>query len=125
MTESIRVLLVDEDASVLELTETFLEREDDAIDVSTATSVSEALETVEETEFDAVVSDYRMPETDGISLAATVRDRQPDLPFFLFTGRSGPELEAEIDDAGLDGYVRKGTGTEQYADLAERIRETV
>lgn len=125
MSESIRVLLVDEDESVLELTETFLQREDGAIDVTAVSSVSEALSIVEGAEFDAVVSDYKMPEMDGVSLASAVRDRQPGVPFFLFTGRSGPELETEIDDADLSGYVQKGAGTEQYAEMAERIREAL
>lgn len=125
MDSSIRVLLVDEDVDVLAVTRQFLEREDAAFEVETATSAAAALDSVREGSVDAVITDYRMPETDGVSLAEAIRDREPTMPVVLFTARQGDEIEGEVDDAGLTGYVRKRTGTDQYAELAAAVRGAV
>jgi len=124
MGERIRVLLVDEDPDVLELTETFLEREDEDIEVLTERSGSAALEVLEGEAVDCVVSDYRMPEMDGLELHEAVTDREP-LPFFLFTASADRETTEAGEAAGVTGVVQKGAGTDHYARLAERIRAAV
>lgn len=125
MTETIHVLLVDEDVEVLELTETFLEREDEGLDVSTETSAPDALERLRDESFDCVVSDYSMPNMSGVEFLRSVRERAPDLPFFFFTGRDESDIEAESDDVEITGYVQKGTGTDRYGELATEIRSAV
>jgi DNA-binding NtrC family response regulator len=125
MTEPITVLLVDEDTEVLELTQTFLEREDEHLDVTTETSADAALELLASDSFDCVVSDYAMPEMTGIEFLEAVHERKPGLPFFFFTGKDSEEIEAVAEEADLAGYVQKGTGTERYADLASEIRSAV
>jgi len=125
MAETITVLLVDEDTEVLELTQTFLEREDDALDVETVTSAPVALEKLEAASFDCVVSDYSMPEMTGVEFLEAVRERSPGLPFFFFTGKDSEEIEAVAESADITGYVQKGTGTERYGELADAIRDAV
>lgn len=125
MATPVRVLLVDEDPDVLDVTRTFLEREDDGFAVTTAGSVEEALAAIEREPFDAVVSDYRMPRMNGIEMAAAVRERRPGVPFILFTARENEALASDLAAADVTGHVQKGTGTEQYSDLAAAIREAV
>ena len=125
MAGTITVLLVDEDTEVLELTKTFLEREDDTLDVSTVTSAPAALERLGSESFDCVVSDYSMPEMTGVEFLEAVRERSPGLPFFFFTGKGSEEIEAVAESADITGYVQKGTGTERYGELAEEIRTAV
>jgi CheY-like chemotaxis protein len=125
MAETITVLLVDEDTEVLELTQTFLEREDDALDVETVTSAPAALDRLESTSFDCVVSDYSMPDMTGVEFLEAVRERSSGLPFFFFTGKDSAEIEAVAESADITGYVQKGTGTERYGELAREIRAAV
>lgn len=125
MAGTITVLLVDEDTEVLDLTQTFLEREDHALEVTTVTSAPEALERLETESFDCVVSDYSMPEMTGVEFLESVRERSPDLPFFFFTGKDSEEIEAVAQSADITGYVQKGTGTERYGELADEIRTAV
>lgn len=124
MAAAIEVLVVDEDEDMLELTETFLERENDRITVTTEKRPSDAADRLVDGEFDCVVSDLRMPEMDGIELCTTVRDHRPDLPFFLFTAASLEDIETNPDSEQLSAIVQKGTGTEHYTDLAEQIEAT-
>ena len=63
----IRVLMVDDDPTVLDITKIFLERSGD-IRVDAIESAKEAMEKLEDESYDVIVSDYVMPEMDGISL---------------------------------------------------------
>jgi CheY-like chemotaxis protein len=125
MPETITLLLVDEDTEVLELTKTFLEREDQHLDVTTETSATAALELLEDGTYDCVVSDYAMPSMTGVEFLEAVHERDPALPFFFFTGKDSEEIEAIAEDANISGYVQKGTGTERYGELAREVRAAV
>lgn len=121
----VRVLVVDEDRDVLDLTETFLERESDAITVRTETSPEAAADRATEPEIDCVVSDLRMPGMDGLELFEEVRADDDEVPFFLLTAATDEETVTRAEQAGVTGLVIKGAGSDHYADLAERILEAV
>lgn len=80
------ILYVDDEPSMLELTKSYLEATEDA-EVVTCSSAREALGLIPSESFDAVISDYQMPEMDGIELLKAVRRDWPHIPFILFTGR--------------------------------------
>lgn len=125
MASDIEVLVVDEDEDMLDLTQTFLERESDEISVTTEKRPPEAAERAGSGEFDCVVSDLRMPEMDGIELCQQLREQRPDLPVFLFTAADYADIEGTEGSEELTGVVQKGTGTDHYADLAEQIQTAV
>lgn len=125
MGDHIRVLVVDEDEDVLELTETFLERENDAIDVETEKDPEAAVARVESDDFDCVVSDYRMPGMDGMDLFEAVRDEHPSLPFVLFSAAVDEATTTEAEEAGVTAFVEKGIGTDHYSEIAATIENQV
>ncbi|MEF8785221.1 MAG: response regulator [Haloarculaceae archaeon] len=125
MGEEIRVLVVDEDEDVLELTETFLEREADALSVLTEPSASAAVDRATDGDVDCVVSDYRMPEMNGLELFEAVRERDGDLPFFLVTAAADEKTLNRAESAGVTGFIQKGAGTDHYTALANRIVDAV
>lgn len=123
--EPVRVLHVDDDPNLTDLTATFVERKTDDVTVETATDADEIIDNVEELAFDCIVSDYDMPGTDGIEFLEAVREARPDLPFILFTGKGSEEVASEAVSAGVTDYLQKGTGTEQYELLCNRIENAV
>ena len=125
MEESIRVLHVDDEPSFAEMVSAFLERGDDRFDVETATGAAEAESRLSESTFDCVVSDYDMPDTDGIEFLERVRETHPDLPFILFTGKGSEAVASDAISAGVTEYLQKQSGTEQYELLAHRIKNAV
>jgi len=125
MAGEIAVLLVDEDTEMLDLTETFLERESDRLTVTTEQSANAAVERVRDGEFDCVVSDLRMPEMSGAALCNRIHEFQPELPVFLFTAASDDDVSAQVGDADVVDVIRKGTGTEHYTDLARGVEDAV
>jgi len=118
-----RILHVDDEEGLVDLAATFLERE--GLSVTTATDAETGLSLLAEGPFDAVVSDYDMPGTDGLEFLAAVREEYPDLPFILFTGKGSEEIASEAISRGVTDYLQKETGTDQYAVLANRIEESV
>ena len=124
-TSSIRVLHVDDDPTLLELTGEFLEREDDRLVVETATSAGEGLDQIGDRPPDCIVSDYDMPGNNGIEFLQSVRDKWSDLPFILFTGKGSESVASDAIAAGVTDYLQKGSGTEQYELLANRITNAV
>ena len=121
----IRILHVDDDPSLTNLTRKFLEREDDRFTAETATSADEGLERINDHPPDCVVSDYNMPGMNGIEFLRAVREEYPDLPFILFTGKGSEAVASDAVSAGVTDYLQKQGGTEQYELLANRIQNVV
>lgn len=119
--DAIRVLCVDDDEALLDVTATMLERADDRLSVTTATEPAAALASLSDRRPDCVVSDYEMPGRDGLELLEAARDRGYDGPFVLFTGRGSEEIASEAIARGVTEYLQKGTGEEQYEVLANRV----
>jgi PAS domain S-box-containing protein len=117
----LRVLHVDDEPDFADLVATFLERENERFELRTASSASEGLDRLAEEDFDCIVSDYDMPGQNGIEFLETVRKEHPELPFILFTGKGSEEVASDAISAGVDDYLQKETGTDQYTILANRI----
>jgi len=125
MPDPIRVLHVDDDEQYGDLVAAYLEREDDGFEVELAAGAADALDRIERGRPDCVVSDYEMPETDGIELLETVRERYPALPFVLFTGKGSDEIASEAIAAGATDYLQKGQAPDCYELLANRLLNAV
>ena len=120
--DDIDVLHVDDDPTFGDLVAAFLERHDDIVvhGETDPEAATERLDTV-----DCVVSDFDMPDIDGLTLLRRVRERHPELPFVLFTGKGNEEIASKAIAAGVSGYLQKGGGSETYELLANRIRTVV
>jgi PAS domain S-box-containing protein len=124
MSESIRVLHVDDDPEFLDLTRAYLEREG-AFTVLTAERAERGLARLAESAVDCVVTDYQMPGTDGIEFLRSIREDHPELPVVLFTGEGSEAVASDAISAGVTDYLQKGNGTAQFAVLRNRVRNVV
>ncbi|OPX64127.1 MULTISPECIES: PAS domain S-box protein [unclassified Methanoregula] len=119
------LLYVDDEQGLLDLGQLFLES-DGEFRVTTAISGNEGLRFLAGQEFDAVVSDYQMPEMNGIELLKKVRKSYGNIPFILFTGRGREEVVIEAINNGVDFYLQKGGDPKaQFAELAHKVRQAV
>ena len=120
-----RVLYVDDEPALLDLTRLFLEKIG-GFSVDCALSGSEALDRIAAGQYDAVVSDFQMPGMDGIMLLKKVREARPALPFILFTGRGREEVVVEAINSGVDFYLQKGGDPQaQFVELSHKIRTAI
>nr|WP_228841816.1 PAS domain-containing protein [Haloarcula sp. CBA1127] len=116
---------MDDDEALATVTAELLEREDERFTVETVPSATDGLQAMDRSLPDCVVSDFEMPGTDGLEFLQAVRERHPQLPFIMFTGRGSEEIASDAISAGATDYLQKQSGAEQYELLANRINNAV
>src|SRR5690242_5654000 len=115
-----RVLLVDDDPSVLfALKEVVRGRGWEPLQ---ARSGAEALVLLDRA--DAIVTDFSMPEMDGMELLRTIRDRDETLPVILVTAHGSERLAVRAIRAGAYEYVAKPVDVDEVGVVIERALES-
>lgn len=118
-----RVLLVDDNKSLLQVTEIYLIREEPTLEIITTSSAEEAIQRLEQETIDVVVSDYQMPGMDGLEFLKKLRDESNVIPFILFTGKGREEVAIEALNSGADRYISKiGDAKSLFAELIHAIK---
>ncbi len=118
----LRILHVDDDPGILEVSKSILELESN-FEVDTASSVDEAFKKLEKRTYDAVISDYEMPQKNGLQFLQELREKHNSIPFAIFTGRGREEVAIKALNLGADGYYNKQGSTETvYGELTHGIR---
>jgi PAS domain S-box-containing protein len=116
------VLYVDDEVHLLAVCKIYLEKR--GISVTTAESVRKAITLLEKSSFDVILSDYQMPETDGIEFLKMLQGMECSVPFILFTGKGREEVVIEAINNGATFYIQKGGDPKsQFAELEHKIRE--
>ncbi|HUV24163.1 MAG TPA: response regulator [Methanomassiliicoccales archaeon] len=121
----IRVLLVDDEPNLLEMSKDYMESMG-GLDIIVVDSAPTALGILEIEQFDIIVSDYQMPDKDGIEFLKELRSNGDDTPFILFTGRGREEVAIKALNLGADFYIQKGgTAPVQFGELKNAIVQVV
>jgi PAS domain S-box-containing protein len=121
--EKIRVLHVDDDSGFLKLMKQCLEI-DGPFQVDQCLSVDEALAKLDEEKYDVIVSDYQMPEKDGLQFLRELREKGSRVPFIMFTGKGREEVAIKALNLGAKQYIDKtGEAEVVYTELAHSITE--
>ena len=117
------LLYVDDEPSLLELGKEFLELETD-VNVTVQQSPLEALAILNDRHFDIIISDYMMPDMNGLELFKRLRISGNVTPFILFTGKGREEVVIEAMRHGVDFYIKKGGDAKsQFAELINAVRQ--
>jgi two-component system chemotaxis response regulator CheY len=105
---SLRVLVVDDQTSVRQMTRLTLEQIGVKV-IHEAENGNEAVEKATLQPLDLIISDYNMPEMDGLGLLRAIRGHPSArrVPFILVTGRGDRELVVKAAQAGANNYVVK------------------
>jgi PAS domain S-box-containing protein len=115
----VRTLVVD-DSPTLDRTASALEG--DGCRVTTADSVSDALVKLRGHPTDVVVTEYRLPDGDGIELLREIRSIRDSLPVVLYTAHGSEQVASEAIQAGASSYIPK-EGDESVERLCETVDE--
>lgn len=102
-----RILVVDDDTSLLQLLKQTLSNA--GFDVDVANRVSQAIDLIEKTVPDLALIDVMMPEVDGITLCQRLREepRTAHLPIIMLTARGQTTDKVNALETGADDYITK------------------
>jgi excisionase family DNA binding protein len=102
----IRVLVVDDEASIRELLSKTLALAE--YDVDTAPDAATALSRLRESsDYDLMIADLKMPGMDGMSLIRQAKQLRSDLPVIIITGFSTESSAIDAVNLGVSGYLTK------------------
>lgn len=106
-TQQETIVLVDDEEMVLTSLSSFFTLETD-YHIEVFTRAGEALDYIKNNNVDLVISDYLMPEMDGITFLAKVREIKPEVPRIILTGYADKENAIKaINEVGLFQYIEK------------------
>lgn len=104
---SARLLIVDDDTAMLTALSAMVKWRVPGATVDTVTSGRAALEHLARIDYDAIVSDIKMPEMDGLALMERVLTMRPTTPTLLVTGHGDHELGVKALNAGAYAFIEK------------------
>lgn len=111
------ILVCDDTRSICELLEIALRK--DNLRVETVTSGEAAKKKLDSALYDVVITDIKMPNTDGIEVLRHARRASPDSAVILITAVEDYEAAVQAVNAGAFQYIHKGPG------LVEEVRVAV
>jgi PAS domain S-box-containing protein len=116
--DTISILCVDDEPLFLDAFTQKLERQPGFM-VSSASTVGEALELINTRYFDVIISDYSMPDMDGLTLLQEIRARGCQSLFVMVTAKRLAHIAIDALNTGADYYLQKG------ADAGPEIKQLV
>ncbi len=119
---AMKVLVVDDQNSVRQMTRITLEQLG-IRHIHEAENGVTAMETAAVQPLDLIISDYNMPEMDGLGLLRAVRGHPAarKVPFILLTGRGDRELVVKAAQAGVNNYLIKPFTAEILRQKIEQV----
>src|SRR5467141_560367 len=102
-----RVLIVDDDPDLLQALPQALRLRMEGLTVDTADSAAAALDQIGAHDYDAIVTDIKMPGMDGLALLAEIRRQQPDTPILTITGHGEDVLAIQALRSGAHDFIQK------------------
>ena len=118
MIKHLDVLLVDDDPSILEVLEAFLQAR--GYHVECRSSGTEALDAMRDRDFGLMISDIEMAGMNGFELLRIARRNYPNLGIVLMTAYETTYPMSEALRAGADGYISKPFTLEKFSLIFER-----
>jgi len=113
------LLFVDDDSEICEVARAFLEKTG-PFKVTTSDTVKKSQRLLKKNHYDAIISDYDMPVTDGISFLKSLRSKGNKIPFVILTGKGNDQVVIDALNSGADLYFVK---TDSPKDLFYHVSE--
>jgi signal transduction histidine kinase len=118
------ILLVDDDPALLQALPQAISIRMTGVRVQTAADASTALALLREQEYDAIVSDIKMPGMDGLTLLSKITKMHPDTPVLLITGHGEHDLAIQALRGGAYDYILKPIDRDDFSASLYRALHT-
>ena len=118
-----RVLIVDDDLALLQALPEALRLRMPGVTVETADSGAAALDRMAAWDYDAIVTDIKMPGMDGLELLAEIRTQRPDTPTLMITGHGEHDLVVQALRSGAYDFIPKPIDRDYFVASLRRAIE--
>ena len=108
------VLIVDDDLALLRALPEALRLRMKELTVDTCDSALEALQRISAIDYDAIVTDIKMPGMDGLALLSEIRELRPNTPALLITGHGEHDLAVQALRGGAYDFIQKPIEREYF-----------
>lgn len=118
-----KVFLVDDHTIMLDGLVALLKTDEEIEIVGTAGTVADAMDFLKMNHIDVLVTDYNLPDDDGLSLVRKVKRLWPEIKILVLSMHSESHLVKEILKAGIDGYVLKKDSKDELIDALYSVKK--
>jgi two-component system, NtrC family, response regulator HydG len=100
-----KILVIDDDRDMCLLLKRFLSKH--GYEVEEANTAKRATELLDATEYDLVLCDFRLDNTDGKTMLVKIKEKYPQMPVIIITGYSDIKIAVEVMKLGAFDYITK------------------
>ncbi|HLZ61609.1 MAG TPA: hybrid sensor histidine kinase/response regulator [Ktedonosporobacter sp.] len=118
------ILVVDDDPALLQALPQALSLRINGILVDTSDTAQGALHCIQENDYDAIVSDIKMPGMDGLALLAKIQEVRPETPTLLITGHGEHNLAVQALRGGAYDLIQKPIDRDYFVAALSRAVQT-
>jgi len=124
MVDKSHILIVDDDPALLQALPHTLALRISGVQVDTSASAQGALELIQAQDYDAIVTDIKMPEMDGLALLTQIQALRPETPTLLITGHGDHQLAIQALRGGAYDYLQKPLDRDDVVAAVQRALQT-
>ncbi|MEN0052897.1 MAG: sigma-54 dependent transcriptional regulator [Mucilaginibacter sp.] len=117
-----KILIIDDEVNVALLLSKFLTR--NGFDVSTASSGTSGMEALKNEEFNLVLCDFRLEDTDGREMLRNIKTQYPKTGVIIITGYSDIKMAVELIKMGAYDYITKPLYPDEILNTINKAFET-
>jgi DNA-binding NarL/FixJ family response regulator len=117
-----RIVLVDDHGIIIDGVKSILSKESELEVVYTANKASDILDYLKQHSCDMLITDFSMPEMDGLTLIRTVRRILPGVKIIVLSMHDEVHLTKEILKSGVDAYVLKKDTQQELLKAIQEVK---
>lgn len=102
-----KILIVEDEAAIRRVLSKILSEENDTYQVSEAADGEEAMQKIQNEDFDLVICDIKMPKMDGEEVLKAAKEIKPELNFIMISGHGDLETAVNTMRLGAFDYISK------------------
>ncbi len=119
-----RILIVDDEATLIFFLQQSLQESGRNFIIDVASCGDDALGKLTSTTYDLLITDLKMPDITGFTLVEVARSLQPNIKVILMTAFGSCDVQTEVKELSVDGYLTKPFPTAQLRDLTYNLFAT-
>jgi signal transduction histidine kinase len=121
---SARILIVDDDPALLQALPAAIGLRLGSIEIETFDSAPAALAQIARHDYDAIISDIKMPGMDGLTLLLRIHELRPETPTLLITGHGEHDLAIQALRGGAYDFIQKPIDRDYFVASLQRAIQT-